>query len=208
MLGHAVGMSNSNHCLIVVRLFHHQLSNTHFICHNHFTTPLLPFEGGAAGAVSRITGTLGKGIAALTLDEDYKRKRREQLARRPETFGAGLAQGGRGLFMGVFHGVTGVVTKPFEGAKKEGVEGFFKGMDFFGRYFSNLGLLNVILLADTTQEVSRVRPPRFIRSDGIIRPYDKHEADGHLILKAGNTVRHVIGLAHEQGHISWYSDWR
>ncbi|VDO48565.1 unnamed protein product [Schistosoma margrebowiei] len=83
--------------------------------------------GGAAGAVSRITGTLGKGIAALTLDEDYKRKRREQLARRPETFGAGLAQGGRGLFMGVFHGVTGVVTKPFEGAKKEGVEGFFKG---------------------------------------------------------------------------------
>lgn len=38
-------------------------------------------------------------------------------------------------------------------------------------------------LADTTQEVSRVRPPRFIRSDGIIRPYDKREADGHLILK-------------------------
>lgn len=69
------------------------------IYNNHFTTPLLPFEGGAAGAVSRITGTLGKGIAALTLDEDYKRKRREQLARRPETFGAGLAQGGRGLFM-------------------------------------------------------------------------------------------------------------
>ncbi|CAH8474501.1 unnamed protein product [Schistosoma turkestanicum] len=84
--------------------------------------------GGAAGAVSRITGTIGKGIAALTLDEDYKRKRREQLARRPETFGAGLAQGGRGLFMGVFHGVTGMVTKPVEGAKKEGVEGFFKGM--------------------------------------------------------------------------------
>ncbi|VEL12785.1 unnamed protein product [Protopolystoma xenopodis] len=57
------------------------------------------FTGGAAGAVSRITGTLGKGIAALTLDDDYMRKRREQLARRPDTLGAGLAQGGRGLFM-------------------------------------------------------------------------------------------------------------
>ncbi|CAH8492700.1 unnamed protein product [Schistosoma mattheei] len=150
--------------------------------------------GGAAGAVSRITGTLGKGIAALTLDEDYKRKRREQLARRPETFGAGLAQGGRGLFMGVFHGVTGVVTKPFEGAKKEGVEGFFKG---FGKGlvgavtrpvsgvvdFASSSFEGIRRLADTTQEVSRVRPPRFIRSDGIIRPYDKHEADGHLILK-------------------------
>ena len=30
------------------------------------------FEGGAAEAVSRITGTLGKGIAALTLDDDYQ----------------------------------------------------------------------------------------------------------------------------------------
>ncbi|CAH8503306.1 unnamed protein product [Schistosoma rodhaini] len=150
--------------------------------------------GGAAGAVSRITGTLGKGIAALTLDEEYKRKRREQLARRPETFGAGLAQGGRGLVMGVFHGVTGVVTKPFEGAKREGVEGFFKG---FGKGlvgavtrpvsgvvdFASSSFEGIRRLADTTQEVSRVRPPRFIRSDGIIRPYDKREADGYLILK-------------------------
>lgn len=29
---------------------------------------------------------------------------------------------------GVFDGVTGVFLKPIEGAKKEGVEGFFKGM--------------------------------------------------------------------------------
>ena len=28
---------------------------------------------------------------------------------------------------GVVHGVTGVVTKPVEGAKQEGVGGFFKG---------------------------------------------------------------------------------
>jgi len=31
------------------------------------------------------------------------------------------------LLQGVFHGVTGVVTKPIEGAKQEGVGGFFKG---------------------------------------------------------------------------------
>ncbi|KAK4469058.1 hypothetical protein MN116_006648 [Schistosoma mekongi] len=150
--------------------------------------------GGAAGAVSRITGTIGKGIAALTLDEEYKRKRREQLARRPETFGAGIAQGGRGLVMGVFHGFTGVVTKPVEGAKKEGVEGFLKG---FGKGlvgavtrpvsgfvdFASSSFEGIRRLADTTQEVTRVRPPRFIRSDGIIRPYDKREANGHLILQ-------------------------
>lgn len=58
-----------------------------------------PIAGGAAGAVSRITGTIGKGVAALTLDEEYKRHRREQLAHRPGNFSAGLAQGGKGLVL-------------------------------------------------------------------------------------------------------------
>ena len=30
--------------------------------------------------------------------------------------------------MGVFDGVTGVVTKPISGARSEGVQGFFKGL--------------------------------------------------------------------------------
>ena len=32
------------------------------------------------------------------------------------------------VFQGVFDGVTGIVRKPVEGAKQEGVEGFFKGL--------------------------------------------------------------------------------
>jgi len=32
------------------------------------------------------------------------------------------------LLQGVFDGVTGIVRKPIEGAKREGVEGFFKGV--------------------------------------------------------------------------------
>lgn len=55
--------------------------------------------GGAAGAMSRITGTLGKGVAALTLDDDYKRRRREEMTRTPDNFGAGMARGGKGLVM-------------------------------------------------------------------------------------------------------------
>ena len=53
--------------------------------------------GGAAGAVSRITGTLGKGLATLTLDDDYQRKRREQLNKRPASALEGFARGGKGL---------------------------------------------------------------------------------------------------------------
>ncbi|KAK7096181.1 hypothetical protein V1264_005509 [Littorina saxatilis] len=84
--------------------------------------------GGAAGAVSRITGTLGKGLATLTLDDEYQKKRREQLNKRPANAREGFARGGKGLVMGVFDGVTGIVRKPMEGAKQEGVSGFFKGM--------------------------------------------------------------------------------
>jgi hypothetical protein len=32
-------------------------------------------KGGAAGAVSKITGTLGKGIATLSMDNEYQKSR-------------------------------------------------------------------------------------------------------------------------------------
>ena len=55
--------------------------------------------GGAAGAVSKITGTIGKGIAALTLDDAYQKKRREAMNKRPANVGEGFARGGKGLVM-------------------------------------------------------------------------------------------------------------
>lgn len=84
--------------------------------------------GGTAGAISRITGTLGKGLAVLSLDKEYQRQRMEQQNRRAENIPASMAQGVKGLGMGVFEGVTGVVMKPISGAKEEGVGGFFKGV--------------------------------------------------------------------------------
>ena len=35
--------------------------------------------GGAAGAFSKITGTLGKGLATLTFDKDYQKARQKQV---------------------------------------------------------------------------------------------------------------------------------
>lgn len=58
--------------------------------------------GGAAGAVSRITGAMGKGIAALTFDKDYQRKRRDQISKKPATVQEGIARGGKGLVMVCF----------------------------------------------------------------------------------------------------------
>ena len=42
---------------------------------------------------------LGKGIAALTFDKDYQRKRQEQLNKQPSNLQEGLARSGKGLVM-------------------------------------------------------------------------------------------------------------
>lgn len=55
--------------------------------------------GGAAGAMSRITGAMGKGIAALSFDDEFQRKRREQMNMKPSTAQEGIARSGKGLVM-------------------------------------------------------------------------------------------------------------
>ncbi|XP_034747367.1 vacuolar protein sorting-associated protein 13C-like [Etheostoma cragini] len=149
--------------------------------------------GGAAGMVSRITGSVGKGLAAITMDRDFQQRRREEMNRPPRDFGESLAKGGKGLLKGVVGGVTGIVTKPVEGAMKGGAAGFFKGI--------GKGLVGVVArptggivdmasstfqgiqrgherAAESTEEVTKLRPVRLIREDGIIRPYDLTESQG------------------------------
>ncbi|KAL3320229.1 Vacuolar protein sorting-associated protein 13A [Cichlidogyrus casuarinus] len=86
--------------------------------------------GGAMGAASLISGTIGKGLAAVTLDDEYKqdRMRKLQQARQSSKVAKGFAQGGMAFVSGVYHGVTGVVTQPIQGLRKEGATGLFKGI--------------------------------------------------------------------------------
>ncbi|KAK6013371.1 hypothetical protein OSTOST_21316, partial [Ostertagia ostertagi] len=157
--------------------------------------------GGAAGAVGRITGTVGKGVAALTFDQEYQRKRQQDLNRRPQSFGEGMARGVKGLGAGVVGGITGIVTKPIEGAKQEGGFGFVKGV--------GKGLVGVVtrpvsgvvdFASSTMHSVRRVagaseagalRPPRVIRPDHIIRPYSYHDALGFKIFNVSSFVCEV-----------------
>lgn len=137
---------------------------------------------------------MGKGLAALTFDKDYQKKRREALNKKPANLQEGLARSGKGLVMGVVDGFTGVFTKPISGAKSEGVEGFFKGLgkgavglvarptagivDFASGSFDA-----VKRAAEMSEEVNRLRPPRFLRSDGVLRPYSARDAEGNKLLK-------------------------
>lgn len=150
--------------------------------------------GGAAGAVSKITGAMGKGLAALTFDEDYQKKRRQALNKKPANFQEGIARSGKGLVMGFADGVSGVFTKPISGAKEEGVEGFFKGLgkgaiglvarptagvvDFASGSFEA-----VKRATESSEDTNRLRPPRFMHPDGVLRPYSLSEANGNKLLK-------------------------
>uniref|UniRef100_A0A9J7YYX8 Vacuolar protein sorting 13 homolog A n=1 Tax=Cyprinus carpio carpio TaxID=630221 RepID=A0A9J7YYX8_CYPCA len=150
--------------------------------------------GGLAGAASRITGAMAKGVAAMTMDEEYQQKRREAMNKQPSGLREGLSRGGKGLVSGFVSGITGIVTKPIKGAQKEGAAGFFKGM--------GKGLVGVLTrptggiidmasstfqgirrAAETSQNVESLRPPRFIHEDGVIRPYKEREGIGSQMLQ-------------------------
>ncbi|CAL8090191.1 unnamed protein product [Orchesella dallaii] len=153
--------------------------------------------GGTAGAFSKITGTLGKGIAALTFDDDYQKKRRENLQNRGTDAAEGFARSGKGLVMGFYEGLTGIVTKPVEGCKEEGAAGFFKGA-FKGTVglvtrpaagvvdFASGSFDAVKKATSSTEDVRRLRPPRYIPAETILQPYICHEAEGVQLLNVSH----------------------
>uniref|UniRef100_A0A8C2WCD2 Vacuolar protein sorting 13 homolog A n=1 Tax=Cyclopterus lumpus TaxID=8103 RepID=A0A8C2WCD2_CYCLU len=150
--------------------------------------------GGIAGAASRITGAMAKGVAAITMDEEYQQKRREAMNKQPSSLREGLARGGKGLVSGFVSGITGIVTKPIKGAQKEGAAGFFKGVGkgLVGAVARPTGGIidmasstfqGIKRAAETSQDVASLRPPRFIHEDGVIRPYKEREGLGSQMLK-------------------------
>uniref|UniRef100_A0AAY5F2Q5 Vacuolar protein sorting 13 homolog A n=1 Tax=Electrophorus electricus TaxID=8005 RepID=A0AAY5F2Q5_ELEEL len=150
--------------------------------------------GGLAGAASRITGAMAKGVAAITMDEEYQQKRREAMNKQPSGLREGLTRGGKGLVSGFVSGITGIVTKPIKGAQKEGAAGFFKGVGkgIVGAVARPTGGIidmasstfqGIKRSAETSQDVESLRPPRFIHEDGVIRPYREREGIGSQMLQ-------------------------
>ncbi|XP_054253456.1 intermembrane lipid transfer protein VPS13A [Indicator indicator] len=150
--------------------------------------------GGLAGAASRITGAMAKGVAAITMDEDYQQKRREAMNKQPTGLREGITRGGKGLVSGFVSGITGIVTKPIRGAQKEGAAGFFKGVGkgLVGAVARPTGGIidmasstfqGIKKVADSSEDVISLRPPRFFSEDGVIRPYRLRDGTGSQMLQ-------------------------
>lgn len=139
--------------------------------------------GGAIGALSKISGTLGEGISSLTFDDELKKRRRQRRREQPN-----IARSGKDLVEGLVGGITGLVTQPVSGAKEDGFEGFMKGMGkgvigVVTQPASSIvdfatGTLNAIKICVNEQKgPKRLRPPRVLIVGQPLKPYNMHDAE-------------------------------
>lgn len=110
----------------------------------------------------------------------------------------GIIQGTEALAQGVAFGVSGVVTKPVESARQNGLIGLAHGLgraflgfivqpvsgalDFFSLTVDGIGASCSKCLEVFSRKVSsqRVRNPRAIHADSILREYCDREALGQV----------------------------
>ena len=116
--------------------------------------------------------------------------------------GDGILQGTEALAQGVAFGVSGVLRKPVESARQYGILGLAHGLGraFLGFVVQPLsGALDFVSLTvdgigascarcleilNNKSVTERIRNPRAIHADGVIKEYNEREAVGqvHLLL--------------------------
>ncbi|TPX68863.1 hypothetical protein SpCBS45565_g02841 [Spizellomyces sp. 'palustris'] len=167
---------------------------------------------GVSDTFSKFTGSIGKGLSVITMDSEFQQRRRlSSIRNRPRHAVYGVTTGATSLARSVASGLTGVVSKPFEGAQEEGVGGFFKGL---GKGIVGVvtkpvigvidlatnvgeGIRNTTTVFDT--DLDRQRLPRHIGKDKILtQPYNPREALGLNWLKGLESGRyfHEEYIAH------------
>ena len=173
---------------------------------------------GVTDSVSKVTGSIGKGLAAATMDQEFQNRRRmSRFRNKPKHALYGITTGANSFFTSIASGFEGLALKPLEGAEQGGAGGFLKGV--------GKGLVGAITkpavgvfdlasnvtegVRNTTQvfdqnDIDRVRLPRFIASDGIVRPHSDREALGQTWLKNVDNGRlmkdHYVAHVDVGGH--------
>ncbi|KAA1100602.1 hypothetical protein PGTUg99_027292 [Puccinia graminis f. sp. tritici] len=82
---------------------------------------------GVTDSVSKITGSVSKGLSAAALDSDWARERQRRQFRNRNKIN-GLATGTSAFLNSLASGIQGVAMKPIQGAENGGAVGFFKGV--------------------------------------------------------------------------------
>jgi vacuolar protein sorting-associated protein 13A/C len=152
---------------------------------------------GFSDSMAKFTGSISKGLAAASMDKEFQNQRRMSRFRdRPKHALYGIASGGDAFVYSMASGIGGLARHPLQGAEKEGLGGFAKGIgkgvlglatkpavgafDFASSMAE--GVRNTTTVFDQ-DGLDRVRPTRYIGHDGIVRPYSQREALGQFWLK-------------------------
>ncbi|KAF2674902.1 vacuolar protein sorting-associated protein 13 [Microthyrium microscopicum] len=152
---------------------------------------------GFSDSMAKFTGSVSKGLAAATMDKEFQDKRRMSRNRnRPKHVLYGITSGGNAFSSSLASGIGGLARHPLEGAEKEGVAGFMKGVGKGVLGMATKPAIGAFDLASSVAEgvrntttvfdqdgLDRVRLTRFIGIDGIVRPYAQREALGQFWLK-------------------------
>lgn len=84
--------------------------------------------GGVFTIASDVTSTLSKGLNKVIInDQHHQQKRNLILKEQPKNVLSGMKQGALSVGNGLFGAVTGLVTQPIHGARKDGVKGGVTG---------------------------------------------------------------------------------
>ena len=166
---------------------------------------------GTFNSVSKVVGALGKGVATLSCDDEYIRRRQANQRRKPKHFVDGAAQGAVALGRGFFDGLTGIVLKPVEGARREGAVGLFKGLGqgvvgvavkpvagvLEAVSKTTEGIRNTATLLDGDQQLRRVRPsPRQFGADRELLAFDADACVGNMYLLQDDRLRRDAHVLH------------
>ncbi|PHT90664.1 hypothetical protein T459_05777 [Capsicum annuum] len=153
------------------------------------------------GNASSALGHMSKGVAALSMDKKFIQSRQKQESKGVEDFGDVIREGGGAFAKGFFRGVTGILTKPLEGAKASGVEGFVQGvgrgligaaaqpvsgvLDLLSKTTEGANAMRMKIASAIASEdqLLRRRLPRVIGGDNLVRPYDEYKSQGQAILQ-------------------------
>lgn len=156
---------------------------------------------GVAGFMKAATGSVAGVASKVTFDEEYQRERSKRMRVRPKHVGDGMSMAAGHFGRGLYDGITGVFTKPYEGAKKDGLLGGIKGIGkglvglitkpiigTFDMLTTGADALRGGLTDDNLRQ--RHRPPRPL-SAGALRPYSWDEAKMYENLISTNNAAYA-----------------
>ncbi|KAL8101699.1 hypothetical protein AgCh_033550 [Apium graveolens] len=184
----------------------------------------LIFSVDVLGMTSSTLASLSKGFAELSTDGQFMQLRSKQVwSRRITGVGDGIMQGTEALAQGVAFGVSGVVKKPMESARDNGVFGLAHGLgraflgfvvqpvsgalDFFSLTVDGIGAScsRCLEILSNKTTLQRIRNPRLIRADNVLTEYCEREAVGQMVLYLAEASRHFgcTELFKEPSKFAW-----